>query len=198
MKKIFIIACLLLTALFLGQPKTYGQKIKLVEGNLSSLKDVKEMKVQYDYSGMAVGKFDKEADYIEKKKADYNAKEEGKGDKWAKAWVNDRKTRYEPQFESLFNKYASFQIGQDAQSAYMMIVKTTFTEPGFNVGVVRRNASINAEVTIVETANPEHVIAKYNIKNSPGRVAGGFDFDTGLRIEQAYAKAGKALGRKLK
>lgn len=198
MKKIFILAGLLVITTLFGQSMTHAQKIKLINGDIAALKDVKEMKVEYNYSDMSVGKFDHEADYITKKTADLNKKEEGKGDKWAKAWVADRKERFEPQFELLFNKYAPFQISQDAQSAYTMIVKTTATEPGFNVGIVRQNAYIDAEVTIVETANPEHIIAQYSIKNSPGRDVGGFDFDTGLRIEQAYAKAGKSLGKKMK
>lgn len=198
MKKSLFLTILLFAATALAVTTVQAQKIKLIDGSLSALKDVKEMKVEYEYSDMSVGKYEHEADYIKKKTADYNEKEAGKGDKWAKAWIADRKERFEPQFELLFNKYAPFKISQDAQSAYTMIVKTTATEPGFNVGIVRQNAYIDAEVSIVESANPEHIIVQYSIKRSPGRDVGGFDFDTGLRIEQAYAKAGKSLGKKMR
>lgn len=181
---------------FLGQ-QSFAQRIKLMDGDLSVLKGIMEINVQYDYSNMAVGKYDHEADYIKKKKEDYNEKEAGKGDTWAKAWIDDRKARFEPQFEELFNKYAPFKIAQNQNTQYTLILKTTFTEPGFNVGVMRKNAYIDAEAWIVETANPSHVLMKISIKNSPGRVFGGFDFDTGLRVEEAYAKAGKSLGKYL-
>ena len=68
-----------------------------------------------------------------------------------------------------------------------------FIEPGFNVGVARKNAFINGEAIFVESANHENILAKVSIENSPGRDAFGYDFDTGLRIQEAYAKAGKEL-----
>jgi hypothetical protein len=85
------------------------------------------------------------------------------------------------------------KVGQDLEATYTVIFKTTFIEPGFNVGVARKNASINAEAIFVESANPENVLAKVSIENSPGRDAMGYDFDTGYRIQEAYAKAGKEL-----
>ena len=53
------------------------------------------------------------------------------------------------------------------------------------------------EVQIVETATKQ-TIAKYSIKNAPGRTFGGNDYDTGARIEEAYAAAGKHFGKELK
>ena len=79
-----------------------------------------------------------------------------------------------------------------------MIFKTTRTEPGWNVGVMRVPAYIDAEVWFVETANPDNVLAKISIKNSPGRDAFGMDYETGLRLQESYAKAGKSLGGFLK
>ena len=76
-----------------------------------------------------------------------------------------------------------------------MIFKTTFTEPGYNIYVSRKNAEIDGEVWIVETANPSNVIAKISVQNCPGRTFGGNDYDTGNRIEESYAVAGKGLGK---
>ncbi len=45
-----------------------------------------------------------------------------------------------------------------------MIFKTTFTEPGFNIGIMRKNTEINADVLTVETANKSNVIAKLRYK----------------------------------
>lgn len=77
-----------------------------------------------------------------------------------------------------------------------MIVKTTATEPRFNVGVARQNAYIDTEVTIVETANPEHIIAQYSIKKSPGRDVGGLDVDTGCALNKLIPKLENHWARK--
>ena len=175
-----------------------AQKVKLVEGNLSALNGPTDLNIQYDYSQMGIGKFKTEDEYLSKKTEEYNKKDDGKGDKWAKEWKADRKKRFEPKFEELFNAYSKYKVGNNPKAKYTMILKTTFTEPGFNVYVTRKNALINAEAWIVETANPSKLIAKYTIMKSPGRTFGGYDFDTGVRIQEAYAAAGKALGKYMK
>ncbi|MBS1763438.1 MAG: hypothetical protein JSS90_00580 [Bacteroidetes bacterium] len=170
-----------------------AQKIKIQEGNLKDLKGQTQLNVVYDYSNMRVGKFAKEEEYISKKTAEYNAKEPGRGDDWAKKWEGDRKNRFEPSFEELFNKKSSAKIGNFADAKYTVKVHTIFTEPGFNVYVTRKNASINLEITVYETANPDKPICKITGIGFPGRTFGGYDYDTGLRISEAYAKAGKDL-----
>ena len=195
-KTILFLSLLLATTLYCNSSN--AQKVKLVEGNLSALNGPTELNIQYDYSQMGVGKFKDEKDYLSKKSEEYNKKEDGKGDKWVQDWKNDRKERFEPKFEGLFNKSSKYKVGKAPNAKYTMIVKTTFTEPGYNVYVTRKNAMINAEAWIVETANPSKVIAKYTIMKSPGRTFGGYDFDTGVRIQEAYAAAGKALGKSMK
>jgi DNA repair exonuclease SbcCD nuclease subunit len=145
---------------------------------------------------MKVGKYDKEADYVANKTQEYNKKEAGKGDTWAKAWVDDRKYRFEPKFKDLFTEYS--EKTESKKGKYTLILKTIFTEPGYNVGISRKNAQIDAIVLIVETANRNNVIAKLSLDNALGRTFGGYDFDTGERIAEAYADAGKALGKYLK
>lgn len=177
---------------------SFAQKLKLVEGDLKSLAGQQEINTEFDYSQMKVGKFDREEDYVSKKKEEYNKKEAGKGDSWAKAWVDDRSNRFEPKFNELFAKSSGITSGTSKNSKYTMIVKTTFTEPGYNIGVWRGNAEINAEITIVETADRKKVVAKIKMDKALGRTFGGYDFDTGLRIGEAYADGGKALGKFIK
>ncbi len=173
----------------------FGQKIKLVDGDLSPLKGQTSVGLEMTYNGTRVGKFEKEADYIAQKKSDYNEKEPGKGDNWAKSWEDDKTSRYKPRFTEMFTERA-FPIKDD--SKYTVIFNTTFIEPGFNVGVMRRNAMINGEALIVETANKSHVIAKITLEKAPGRTFGGYDYDTGLRIQESYAMAGRELGKFIK
>jgi len=166
-----------------------------MEGNLSALKGQKSINTEFVYDNMKVGKFDKEEEYVSSKKEELNKKEAGKGDKWSQDWVDDRKEQFEPKFNELFEKSSEIDAGPKTDAKYTLIFKTTFTEPGFNVGVWRKNAEINGEVWIVETANKNNVIAKISIQKALGRTFGGYDFDTGGRISEAYADAGKALGK---
>lgn len=187
-------ATILLTAV-LTLSNVYAQKVKLKDGDLSALSSAKSINIEYDYSDMGVGKFDDEADYIKKKKEDYNKKEAGRGDKWEEAWVADRKNRFQPQFEELFNKYAPMKGGENPGAKYTLIFKTTFTEPGYNIHISRKNAVIEGEAIIVETANKDKVLARIEVSKCQGRTFGGYDYDSGTRIQESYAMAGKGLGK---
>lgn len=187
---------LILIQLLIAGSMLNAQKISVKKGNLGFLKGQKSLLVTFDYSNMAVGKFDKEEDYIAKKVEDYNKSEAGKGDKWREAWKNDRASRYEPKFEELFNEYAS-KTGitgkrDVADAQFEMNIHTTFTEPGFNIGITRKPAFIDLVITFKNIASGEE-LAVLEVDNCPGRDAFGYDFDTGYRIEEAYAKLGKSL-----
>ncbi len=180
---------------FLTIGGSQAQKLKLVEGDLKKLKGVKSLNTEFTYSPMVVGKDKDEPVYVEEKKAQMNEKEPGSGDKWALLWEEDRKNRFEPHFNTLFTKHSNGISNLDQSSPYKLTIRTTRTEPGFNVGVVRRGAFIDAEAVIVEAANPNNVIARIEITKSPGRDDFGFDFETGARLQDAYARAGQALGK---
>jgi len=173
-----------------------AQKVKLEEGDLSVLKGEQSIAIEFTYDPMAVGKFDKESDYVKSRTDEINKKNPGKGDAWAKAWVDDRQSRFEPKFLDLFEKYSP--LAPTGKGKYTIIFHTTFTEVGFNIGVMRRSANINGEALIVETANKSHVIAKIMVTKSPGRDFWGADYDTGARLEEAYATAGRGVARLLK
>lgn len=176
-----------------------AQRIKLAEGDLSPLKGIKELNTEFTYDNIKVGDFSNEDDYIQKKTDDYNKKEAGRGDTWAKAWKADRAERFEPKFNLLFtDNSGGIKADKLPAAKYTLIFKTKFIEPGYNVGVWRKNASMDGEAWIVETANKDKVIAKITVDKAQGRVFGGFDFDTGLRIQEAYADAAKALAKFVK
>ena len=187
---------LAIAALSLAATSTFAQRVKMKEGNLDALKGVKKLNVKYDYSGMTCTTKDiPESDFVSNKKEEYNKKEAGKGDKWADSWVADREKRFAPHFKEQFEKQASIQIADGNNEKYTMIFHTTHVETGFNIGITRRDAYIDAEVIVVESANPDKVLAKMTIDNIPGRTGGGYDFDTGERLAEAYEKAGKTVGK---
>ena len=184
-----------LSALFIAGG-IQAQHIRLMEGNLAPLRSESAIVIQFSYDNMRVGKYDREDDFINDRKQEYNRKEPGRGDNWAKSWVGDRKNRFEPKFIELFEKHSGLSSAPKAK--YTMIFRTTFTEPGFNIGIAKKNAEIDAEAWIVETANPSNVIAKISLHNAPGRTYMGNDYDTGERISESYAVAGKNLGKFMK
>jgi hypothetical protein len=193
MKKIYflIIVCFVLGFSYVTQ----GQKIALKSGSVTSLGTLSEIRVEYTYDNLMVGKM-KEADYLTKKTEEYNKKEPGKGDQWKLDWVSDRETKYQPRFQDGFNNFCKmlnvdFKVDPNAAGKYRMVVHTTFTEPGYNIYMTSKNASINAEVSILDESNAE--IAKLTITNSPGSGIFEMDYDTGTRIQEAYANAGRSL-----
>jgi hypothetical protein len=176
-----------------------GKKAKVTEGSLTQLKGVKKMNIQFQYEGLTIGKAEiPNEEYVNNRKEELNKKESGKGTTWARAWENDRTRRFEPGFRDYFNRAESgIRVGAFPEEKYTMIFKTTNLEPGYNVGVSRKNALVSGEAWIVETANPTNVICKIQVKNAPGNM-GGFDFDNGERIRMAYGYAGNLIGKLVK
>ena len=173
-----------------------AQRFKVTEGDLSALKGERSYNIEFTYNDMSVGKFEHESEYIEKKKAEYNSKEPGRGDSWAKSWISDRKMVFEPKFIDLFEKTSDMTV--KATAKYTIIFHTTTTEPGYNIYISKKNAEIDAEATIVETANRSKIIAVISVKNAPGRTFSGNDYATGDRIAECYAVAGKKLSKFIK
>jgi hypothetical protein len=147
---------------------------------------------------MAVGKYNNENDYVANRTADMNKRKAGDGDRWAEAWKNDRISRFQPMFEKNLNeRVGKYNVicKEDATDAkYTLIIRTTFTEPGFNVGITRKNAWIKMDVDLVETANPGTVLASMQMKREDSINMMGYDYDTGARIQSAYDRAGEHLG----
>lgn len=176
-----------------------AQKFSLASGNLSALKGTTKMNVRFDYSDMTVTtKNLPEDQFISQKTAEYNKKEAGKGDTWATAWVADRENRFEPRFIESFQDATGIAMGEYPDAPYTLVFHTTHSETGYNIGVSRRNAYIDGVARIVATNNPSEVLAEVKMDNAPGRIFGGFDFDTGTRLQECYAVAGKKLGAFLK
>lgn len=194
MKKITI----LFTAMLISVAFASAQKVFISKGDLSQLKGQTKINVEFDYSNFGVGKFATEEEYVNKKVTDYNNKEAGKGDKWKNAWVADRESRFEPSFLELFNKYtekAGLVASKDNDEAeYTMIVKIKFIEPGFNIYVTRKYASLNADIIFVKNSDKENPIGTLSALNMPGRTYGADDYDAGVRISEAFAKCGKDVG----
>lgn len=197
MKKTKIIISLLTFTLILFST-SYAQKISLKKGNLDFLKNISELNIEYDFSDFGVGKLKTETAYTDKKVADYNEDEAGKGDKWLTEWNADKENTYPIKFEELLNLESleegiNITYGDYPDAEYTLILKTTFLEPGYNIGISRKNAYINVEVIFVKTEDKSTPVAVMTMLKVPGRGIFGSDYDTGYRIGEGYAKAGKSL-----
>jgi hypothetical protein len=193
MKKLFVtlMICCCSVALF-------AQKITVTSGSVDFVKGQKVIQFVFTYENMSVGKMT-EAEYIEKKVADYNDKEAGRGESWKESWVSDRTERFFPKFKELFDahmeKFGIVAGDSNSEGAeYRIEVNTDFTEPGFNVGVVRRNAAISLTCKAYDIATGKEV-ATIKVLNSSANSFWGADFDTGYRIQECYAKAGRELAK---
>lgn len=177
-----------------------AQKVNVLKGDLAFLKGQSKLNVEYVYDGMKVGKKQTEEEYIKEKTTEANKKEAGKGDTWLKGWKGAREQRYQPHFEELMNKQLEgiMQVkGGLTDAKYTVILQTTRTEPGFNVGVMKQAAYVDFNVKVVETANKSNVLYEAEALNTPGSQFGGYDFDAGTRLAESYEKMGKTLGGKI-
>jgi hypothetical protein len=194
MKKISI---LLLMGALLFPGLTIFAQCKLVSGDVHVLKGQKVINLQFDYSNMAVGKFRSADEYVANRVSDMNKKKPGDGDRWAEAWKNDRTSRFQPMFEKNLNeRIEKFNVtGKEnaTDAKYTLIIRTIFTEPGYNIGISRMNAWIKMEVDLVETSNPGTVLATIMMKREDSINMMGYDYDTGGRIQSAYDRAGEHL-----
>ncbi len=174
----------------------FAQKFSQISGNLKALKGEKQFVIAFDYSNMNVGKMT-EQEYLDKKSAESEAKEPGKGALFIKNWQNARKERFEPSFIELFNKvgedHTAHADKSNPDAKYLITVRTTFTEPGFNIGIMRQPAYINVEYTFTAISDPSKPIAVIQSTRIPGRDAMGYDFDAAYRIQEGYSKGGKSL-----
>lgn len=195
MKKVvyFLIGAMLLSA------GSVFSQCKVTKGDLSVLKGQSVVNVQFDYSNMMMGKKKTEAQYVTEKKAELNKKEAGSGDKWETAWVGDRDARFEPSFLKNFNEEVQGKglVGKEdaADAKYTLIVRTVYTEPGYNVGVSRMDAYISLKVDLVENGAADKIIASMEMKKEPSINMMGYDYDKGGRIQSCYDRAGGHLGK---
>lgn len=174
---------------------SFAQSIVLTSGSVDFIKDQKVIDFFFTYDEMLVGKLT-EQEYVDKKTTEYNKKEDGKGEQWKAAWYGDRKERFEPKFLELFDKYMN-EVGIAAGTEgakYRIEINTDFTEPGWNVGVMRQNASVDLSCKVKDIETGEQV-ASIRIRNASANNFWGTDFTSGYRVQETYAKAGRELAK---
>lgn len=195
MKKQLVLFVALLFGTF-----AFSQKVKVVEGSFKNLKGISAYNLEFDYSNLSIPKYDSEEEFLEDKMAKREEKEPGTGEKFKQAWFNDREEQYEPRFIESFNKRfddGEVKVGKDIGAEYTLKIHTTMMYAGYNVGVMRQNSKLEATVSVFKTDAPNQVLWKAKYTKVEGKGAMGYDFDSGYRISEAYAKLAKTIAKNI-
>lgn len=178
-----------------------SQKVKVTQGDFKNLKGITAYNLEFDYSDLSIPKYKSEEEFLEDKMAKRDEKDPEAGEKFKDSWFADREKRYEPKFIESFNKRfddGEIKVGKNIGAEYTMKIHTTMMYAGYNVGVVRQNSKIEATVSVYKTSEPNNLIFSGDYTKVEGSGAMGYDFDSGYRISEAYAKLAKEVAANIK
>lgn len=181
------------TMLLLAHNTLFAQQVDLAKGDLSILKGETSINIEFTYDKMTVGDDGKEEAYIKRKTQEMNEKEKGSGEIWARKWQEDKKNMYEPKFILGFTNLSKMTVSKDAK--YTIVFNTKAMEPGYQVGISKRNAGIDGTITIVETANRDKKLIVLNVERPGENKWRGAAFDAASRIADAYYLTGQKVGK---
>lgn len=182
-----------------------ASKTGMISGDIKSLDNVKKVNIILDFKDLLVGvknmnmsdgDYTTEAKYLDRKSADLEEKEKGRGKEFREDWELAKTATYPGKFEELFNKYAPKDIGMEGKcnlsgADYNLIIKTVLIDPGWNIGVMKKPSFIDAECIFTDKTGKE--LCRFFCKNILGSNITGFDFTMSSRIKESFAKASKML-----
>ena len=193
MKKQFTILFVFVTAV------CFSQKAKVLEGDFKGLKGISEYNLVFDYTDVQIPKFKSEEEFLKEKMEKRDKKEPGTGQKFKDSWFADRENQYEPKFIESFNKrFENGEVKVDRgieNAVYTMKIHTTSLSAGYNIGISRKDAMIDAIITVCKNDNPNNVILEVKYTGAVGAGAHGHDYDSGYRISECYAKLAKTFAK---
>jgi len=190
--KIYLLLACILFASITG----FAQEVDLTKGDLSVLKGETSINVEMTYEKMAVGDFNKEAEYIKKRIEEENKKDPPNGDNWAAEWEAQKKNFFGDKF--ILGLTKQYEVKIDKSAKYTLIFNTKALEPGYQVGVSKRNAGVDGTITLIETGKPEKKLAVLYVERKAETMWRGAAFDAKSRIGDAYFVDGVAVGKFLK
>lgn len=179
----------------------FAQKVKVTDGSFKNLKGISAYNLEFDYTDVMIPKYDSEEEFLADKMKKRDEKEAGTGAKFKASWFADREGRYEPKYIESFNKRfkkGEVKVGKDIGAEYTMKIHTTLMWAGYNVGIVRKNSKVEATASVFKTDNPSEVVWSANYTKVEGGGAMGYDFDSGYRISEAYAKLAKEVAANIR
>ncbi len=185
--------CFTIAAILFCSLTGFAQEVDLTKGDLSILKGETSVNFEFTYEKMAVGDFSKEADYIKKRVEELNTKEPGTGDKWVIEWEEQKKNYFGDKF--MLGFFKTYEMKYDKSAKYTLIFNTKAMEPGYSIGISKRNAGVDGTITLIETGKPEKKLAVLYVERKAETMWRGAAFDAKSRIGDAYFVDGLAVGK---
>jgi len=181
-----------------GFKNAQAQDINLVSGDITVLIDQPTVKISFVYDGMDVAGLIEDY-YLKQKRTEY--RKVADADKFVAKWKSDFKDKHEPKFIEQFNlgmRKLKLTAEKEGDSKYTMIVTTNKIEPGFyaSSGGINRDTYVNLTIDIVETANPETILATIKSEKVVGIGANTVEMkDQQARITNAYGQSGSKIAK---
>ncbi len=147
------------------------------------------VELRFDYDSVTIGKFANEKAFVRSRRAKY--KKPTKADKWEAAWYSN-KDYLEKKFEDTFLHHADLEKG--GNSAYLLIVRLTNLEPGFDRDDQRNIAEFSAKVLLVPRTNTESVLGRIDLIQISGESLTA-DNTGKMRLADSYGIAARKLAK---
>lgn len=167
-------------------------KFKIESGQASGLENA-SIGIFYDYTNLVVNEFKNEEEFLKYRQE--NLKEDPKKfEEIKRFWYDNRKSRYEPKFEQIFNKNADYNISAvnyNEAANVKLTVQLLRAETNFLGGTAETKAFCDFRVTFSDKEGKPIVI--YTMKNVPGSTDMNYNFGPGAGITESFAKAAKIL-----
>lgn len=185
----------------LSVPNTQAQ-IYVQEGDLKELLlDQETIGIRFTYNNLSIENFGAEEDYVAQKVERYNKQKIGKGNRWKKAWINDRFCHFQPEFMHLITKRTAKTnlqfLDNTENTKYTMVVNTDYMALGFDALIVKKPAQVCTTIKIVETATNKEVAVLKATAESSRYTEGYTTLVSKNRVGQAYKHIGKIVGKYL-
>jgi len=198
MKKLFLLFSLM-TALILN-----AQRIVIKSGSFSALKDQTDVNVELKFDNVLMMKENvTEEQYLENRKKDVIANPK-RGEigwqKWSAEWQRYKDEEYINYFTKGLNKaYKNISFKKDSPSSkYTILLETNWVFPGWHGGMVMMTAEITGKIKLIETNNPENVLAEAEFNKFDKFVNNKEIVMEYGRVAGAYESLGKYLGKEIK
>lgn len=198
MKKLFLLFSLM-AALVLN-----AQRIVIKSGSFSALKDQTDVNVELKFDNVLMMKENvTEEQYLENRKKDVIANPK-RGEigwqKWSAEWQRYKDEEYINYFTKGLNKaYKNISFKKDSPSSkYTILLETNWVFPGWHGGMVMMTAEITGKIKLIETNNPENVLAEAEFDKFDKFVNNKEIVMEYGRVAGAYESLGKYLGKEIK
>lgn len=157
----------LLICLFAFASAGIAQKVKFF-GELDFLNGVSPINVEFRYDSLvSIDKKDAQV-FINSKKAGYEKKGLGGGEKWYQEWIGFRESLYEPMLLEDLNKNLpeGYEYGFFPEAKYTMVISTT----SLINGAYKEFGYVSADIIFYENATKGEM-AKITIEKAYGRAS---------------------------